>query len=270
MKEKMKKKHGEMIFMNGYDTFRHYLEFIKNSEEFNSFVCIGRAGTGKTTLTEKVYPNAVKVSGHIAPLTLFEMLKQNANDIILIDDANGVLQNKTSLELLKSCINPMKDNKRIVMWDSKKAGDSIKDRAFIFYGKLIILANHISDNSDCEAIISKSLTYYHEPTNSEVVEEIIKYGQGIDAEVLDFLDKNAGSNYSLDMRKYHKTTALKKQFPESWKDLTFPLVNSNDKDKLMYSLLNSGKSVAQQIEEFKNKTGKSRATYFNQKKSRKY
>lgn len=250
--------------MNSYDLFKKYIHYIEESNKFEAMVVKGRAGVGKSHLISKELPHAVIVNGHITPTKLFELIKLNCsvNSVIVFDDCDTLLRNKVSNAILKSVVCPTHEGKRIVQYDSKFIRNE-EDRYCLFEGKVFFIGNDFQKNNDVEAIMSKSFVYNFNPTDEEVMNEILKT-KNPNMEVLNFLVDNIRGKNQLDFRLYFKSTDIYNLCKYEWKEMIKPLLSSSKED-IIDKLLHSGKSVKEQVEDYIRTTGKCRASYFNAK-----
>jgi hypothetical protein len=257
--------------MNSYDLLDSYLDYISVSDEYDAMMIDGRSGTSKTFSVIKKFPNATIINGHITATKVFEVLKQNCRkgSIVIFDDCSNLLHNKITNALLKSAVCPTHEGKRIVVYDSKVIRN-MEDKIINFEGKIIFILNEMVENDDAKAIVNKSFRYEFNPTDEEIIEQILKIKDKklVDIEVIKFLSDNIKGSNMLNFRIYFKALDMKKHFPTNWRELVKPMIYSGSKQDIIDKLINSGKSVQEQVEDYIKATGKCRATYFNKKKKK--
>lgn len=255
--------------MNSYDLLDNYLDYISVSDEYDAMMLDGRSGTSKTFSVTKKFPNATIVTGHITASKIFEVLKQNCRkgSVVIFDDCSNLLHNKITNALLKSAVCPTHEGKRIVIYDSKVIRN-MEDKIINFEGKIIFILNEMVENDDVKAIVNKSFRYEFNPTDEEIIEQIlaIKDKKLVDIEVVKFLSDNIKGSNMLNFRIYFKALDMKKHFPINWRDLVKPMIYSGSKEEIIHKLLASNTSVQEQVENYIQATGKSRRTYFRKKK----
>jgi len=250
--------------MDTYETLKQYLEFSKHNPSTSSIIIKGRGGVGKTHMVlEALGSDCLYINGHITPKDVYNCLKENSNSNIVFDDVDSLLFNKTVLGLLKSATYPNLNNKRIVQYFSSTEKDS--EQAFNFEGKIFMLCNVTPANHDFEAIKGRSLYIEFNPSNADVFKQIMSSAE-CDKEVIDFLFNLFGESKPFNFRHYSKAIEFKKHFPESWKELVVPLFTQKDKFSTLQELFKSKKSVKEQIDEYMKETGKTKRSYFRDKK----
>lgn len=256
--------------VNSYALLDQYIDFALNCDKYNSCIIKGRAGTGKTTIVldrirEESKGNFVYLNGHLTPKEMFLCFKENSGSTIIFDDIDSLLSNKVALGLLKSATTSNLSGRRRIMYASSTSEAS--DIHVDFEGKTFMLCNHLVDNADVKAIVSRSVVYNFNPLNVEVIEEIKKFPD-YDWEVVDYLSALFGLNNRLNFRHYFKAKELKTHFGDaSWKDLVIPLLDMPDRYGLLDNILsNSSLSVEEQAKLYEESTGKSRASFFRHKK----
>jgi len=98
----------------------------------------------------------IRVKGHCTPKALFNLLRDNPSDLIVFDDCDSPLLEKTSLNLLKSALD---SDDRWVHWETTRAvveGEGKEDTSFEFFGTCIFISNLAFDDID-QAILSRSI-----------------------------------------------------------------------------------------------------------------
>lgn len=255
--------------MNSFELFKNYVDYVVKSNKFDAMVITGRAGTGKSFLVSNKCPEATISTGHLTSTKLFELLKNNCKkgNILVFDDANALLNNKISNALLKSAICPSYDGKRIVQYDSRAIRD-MEDRFVNFEGKIIIILNDMVRNRDVEAILSKSFHFDFMPSDEEIMEQILKT-KNPNVKVLKFLSKNIKGKNVFNFRTYFKAVDIFNLFPKNWEEMVKPLINGMTKEDIIDKLINSGKSVQEQVQDYIKATGKTERTYYREKKKKK-
>ncbi len=150
--------------MDKHSLLTHYVDMIAQGHS-NLLTIRGAPGLGKTTavldrlqelgLVENNH--YVYLSGHVTPLKLFSILMKSlvmsAPKIFVFDDIDAIVQNKTSVGLLKAALSEAR-GKRIVSYEtSKNKDDGFSPNQFEFMGSVIIIVNNIKQ----EGAIGRSL-----------------------------------------------------------------------------------------------------------------
>lgn len=151
--------------MNSNQTIEKYIDILL-SEDIHSLIIRGSPGTGKTTtVLNKVKSYGLEedrhfryFNGYITPLRLYKVLSgcsvMEQPVLFIFDDIDSLLQNKTSLAILKGALAEAR-GKRIVSYESStKTADT---RSFEFNGKVIIVLNSLSTGKAVESLIDRGI-----------------------------------------------------------------------------------------------------------------
>ena len=194
----------------------------------------------------------------MAELNLSDREKQH----IIIDDVCKLTQDKDIIALLLGALDY--DN-RLVEWSSSSPLLSDLPRNFIFNSKIFVLANQFDENNEfLNALKDRCIYYELKFTKEQIIEMlyILAQKKGYPIELVDYIkelsEKEIIKNLSLRL--------LDKLYPyykhENWKELIKDIIETDELLTLVYRLVKSGKPIKEQVEEFKQKTGLSRTTYF--------
>jgi len=132
------------------------------TQTINSLIVTGDGGLGKTFAVNSklrhltVGKDFLRVKGHCTPKALFNLLRDNPNSLIVFDDCDAPLLDKTSLNILKSALD---SDERWVHWETTRAvvdGEAKEDTSFEFRGTCIFISNLPFDSID-QAILSRSI-----------------------------------------------------------------------------------------------------------------
>ena len=278
-------KNLEEIKKNAVDVSEFYgnlpkqLEMVKQGY-INSLFVVGDTSTGKTTFVDmSLNGSAVRVSGHISPLRLYELLYENKNNkIIFFDDTEDMLEDRTTITLLKQALDTK--DERVIMWQSTKDLGTLPNW-FIFGSKIIFAVNTVPNDRGMKAIISRSEKFtadFDYATFLKIMYAIAKkprevLGKKITPEertaIVDFIKENSDDTVEdFNLRTQRKIENYYLFDRENWQKLAKDLLsNKVDELKLIKELMMTGKTVEEQVRAFCKATGLSRATYFNYKKS---
>ncbi|MGK5087925.1 hypothetical protein WDW86_10235 [Bdellovibrionota bacterium FG-2] len=121
----------------------------------HAMMSMGSVGVAKSTLIQETLKEEglregkdfVFVRGYSTPLALYEKLYQNREEgkIVVIDDCDVVLKNKTCLDLLKAVLDDK--YQRHVCYATKKQSGSLPS-SFIFTGSVIFITNYQPKEND--------------------------------------------------------------------------------------------------------------------------
>ncbi len=211
------------------------------------------------------------LSGYVTPLELFIFLYKNRDKkVILLDDIAKMFDNELSKGLLLSALwNP--SGKRFVTYLSSteklvdEDGNAIP-RTFPINTKMIWCLNDLPN--ELENI--KSRCYFYElkfnyKTKIRIIYEICKL-EKIPIEIAHFIRDNTNEAYQIDFRLPLKLYGLYKTQKEDWQNLAKAILQPDEELLIIKEALSKYSSVNEAIQEFINKTGRSRATFFRRKK----
>ncbi|MGB9693902.1 MAG: hypothetical protein ACPLYF_03575, partial [Fervidobacterium sp.] len=239
--------------------------FLRN-KEVNGFFCVGNAGIGKSfnlikALQERGKSFAI-VKGHITALSFYRTLYENReNGILVLDDIIKLMDDKDIISLLLSAL----DNNKFVCWTSSSPLTSDLPRSFIFNSKIFILSNYFDEKNEfLKALKDRCIFYELSFTKEQIIEMmyILAKRKGYATEIVDYIkelsEKNVIKNLSLRLVDKLYTYASEKE----WQELIKQIIEVDELKTIVFNLMKSGKSVKEQVEEFKQLTGRGRTTYF--------
>jgi len=257
------------------------LKCLLATKRYEGLIFTGEGGIGKTILTissiKKILkPNDWEYSnGYTTPLSLYEFLYNNRNKkAIILDDVEGVFNNKLSLAILKGALWDS-DGKRICQYSSKSDKATMPEK-FVMNAKIIILCNHISKENDVStrAMISRTIFYkmgFSFSQKMNVCEDFIKNDEtlslGDKGKVLKILTEEVSeATRDFNFRTLRKLIAFV-QYNEEKARMLFRATTEIDELKQVYlQVVKKSDVVKTQILLFIEMTGKSRRTFFRTKK----
>ncbi len=264
-----------------YKELRGYVRALIHSDQ-DSLVIYSKAGYGKSyqvqaTLKEEglEYGRDYEVkTGYSTPMELYHTLYENRDNVLILDDVEGIAHDQKALSLLKACTWSVGENRTLTYSTTSSKLEAPK--TFEFKGKIIICLNRsVEGDPDFEALKSRSIYHELELTYQELVNGIFpkiaknKMEEEKAEEVVGFIRKNSNPACNLEIRDLIKAISLY-EYAENegvdWKPLVDGLIDSNPDLDLVWRLMkDSSKSVKEKIRKFKEETGKSRKTYYNYK-----
>jgi hypothetical protein len=261
-------KNNNIVELSEYykDYFRHIETFLEN-KICNGFLCVGERGIGKTfNLIIKLKEKGINfriLKGHISALSFYRYLYENREkQYIIIDDIAKLINDKDIISLLLGALDY---NSKLVCWTSSSPLTSDLPREFVFNSKIFILANEFDNNNEfLRALKDRCVFYELKFTKEQIIEMlyIMAKKRNYNLEIVDFIkeltERHIIENLSLRL--------LDKIYPyyqmENWKKLVKQIIEIDELKDFVYQLIKSGKLVKEQVEEFKEKTGLSKTTYF--------
>lgn len=163
------------------------------SEETEEFDSVMTQLIGENSKNEFVI-----IKGYSTPKGLFRTLYENRNRLVVFDDCDSILQNDTSSNILKACLDST--DRRIVTWNSEGfGGESDLPKSFEFKGGVIFISN-LPMSKIPQAIISRSAPADVTMSRSDIIErmkQIISEGEflnevdmSIKLEAIAFIEKH--------------------------------------------------------------------------------
>ena len=264
------------IDIKSFDIPKHYIQMVCRGI-CNSCILIGSGGTGKTFMTinilKKEKCNFVYQNTYTTSLELYKYLYDNKDKVIILDDVEG-LDNPKSLAILKSALWET-DGKRIITMNTADRVLQEIPKIFEFKGKIIMLSNRLNEKDEhTQALITRSNYYelnFSYKEKLRIMKEITKKeykntNLELREKALNLVVKNTDIyTNELNFRTLIKTYDLLLYDKNRAEKLLKATLKINTDIKLITELMKNDKSINEQIEEFRLKTGKSRATYFRLK-----
>jgi hypothetical protein len=131
----------------------------------------GRPGTAKTYTVTKVLDEDVREiyvyqRGHLTPMGLFELIAENAEEVIVLDDLGAVLKSDVALQILLSALEhpTARDRSRVVKY--RRQG---REERAVFQGGIICISNkELHDDELLGAFKSRVHTLNYDPTDAQL------------------------------------------------------------------------------------------------------
>lgn len=141
--------------------FLHDLTTMVINNHTQSLIVIGEGGLGKTYTVSKAIENSGLTSnkycfikGYSTARGLYNLLYDHNNKLIVFDDCDSVLEDKTSQNLLKSALDSYES--RLLTWAAKMRPSDDYPQEFEFTGKIIFISNK-SREKIFQPILSRSM-----------------------------------------------------------------------------------------------------------------
>lgn len=250
-----------------YEDYYKHIEAFLNNKKVNGMVVVGKAGIGKSfnliLKLKQMNKDFVLVKGHNTPLSFYRTLYENRKgQILVLDDITELIKNQTIVSLLLGALDY--DNK-IVKWSSESPLTSDLPKEFIFDSKIFVLANEFDAKSEfAKAVKDRCIMYELEFSREQLIEMmyIIAKAKNYPLELVDYIKELSESEAieNLSLRLLDKLYPYHKY--DNWKNLVKEIIEIDETKSIVLELMKSSKSVSEQVKEFIEKTGLSRATYF--------
>lgn len=203
-----------------------------------SLIVTGEGGLGKTHTVKKTISDLginenqyIFFKGYSTARGLYNTLYDNNGKLIIFDDCDSVLEDKTSLNILKSALDSY--DSREISWMAKMNKNDEYPNQFEFTGRIIFISNKNKSKID-GAILSRSLVVDLTMTPDEKIERMTSilpyilpdYSDTIKKDALSFMKENKETNNSINMRTLIMVAKMRKTFPENWDQLANFMINS--------------------------------------------
>ena len=202
-----------------------------------SLVVTGEGGLGKThtvnqTIKSLEIPdtNWVSFKGYSTARGLYNTLFDHNGKLIIFDDCDSVLEDKVAQNILKSALDSYET--RQISWMAKMNKSDEYPNQFNFTGRVIFISNKDKSKID-GAILSRSLTVDLSMTPQEKIDRMSfilgtilpEFDLQVKSDALSFLDENKDKT-NLNIRTLIIVSKIRKQFPDTWKNLAEYMINS--------------------------------------------
>ena len=262
-----------------YFEMEKYIEMV--CDGLSNFAIVhSQGGLAKTwssqAILKKKKEEYAYLNSFTSPLELYNFLYDNAKEkVILIDDCEGIWDNKSIISILKNATEL--NGSRTISWNSTTSKLGGRANTCAFNSRIILLTNqlpNIEKNRHIEALLSRAflcrLNFSHQE-KIDVIREVSKREyQGLKIEerkdIFEFIERNTNeATKDLSIRTLIKCYHFYMFDKTLWKELGIRILKSEPHRELVYSLMQSGKSVKDQEVIYHSKTGRSRADFYRVK-----
>lgn len=202
-----------------------------------SLVVTGEGGLGKTHTVNQSIAEAglhksqfLFIKGYSTARGLYNTLFDNNGKLLIFDDCDSILEDKTALNILKSALDSYET--RTISWLSKMNKNDEYPSQFNFTGQIIFISNK-NKNSIDQAILSRSLVVDLSMSADEKIDRmrfilpniLPDYSLKVKTEALDFLAQNKDC-HNLTLRSLIMVTKIRATNPHTWLNLATYLLKS--------------------------------------------
>jgi hypothetical protein len=262
--------------MNKNDIYEDYIKTL-NKTSINGLLCHSKAGLGKTYTTVKLLKeNKIDyeyVSGVTTAVSFYKTIVENSGKVIVFDDIETMFTNEKIINLLKACLWEV-DGKRIVSYKtSSPALEGYPDR-IVFEGKIIMLMNEVKGKYDesFKALMSRMLKYELKYTFDEVrgmaceIVDTKNLNTIIKNEVKQYIMNEITPEQNFNFRLLERLIAFFQYDKTKAGTLFEESVDVDADKKVMLDIIRRRETVNEQVKEYYEMTGRSRMTFFRNKK----
>ena len=249
-----------------YQQLNDYVSVLSDSEKIHGLICIGSPSTGKSRQIIGMVDNAVVVSGHITPLSLYKTIYENSDKTIIIDDPTTLLESQDSVGILLQALQTEKT--RIVQWLSTYLSKLDMLTKTPFTGKVVIIANSIP--KEMEVLLSRCLLRKIAFSFEERAKLLSAFSkqEAIPIEISEYALKlcNKANQDRVNFRLLLKANEFHKKSLD-WKEFLMESLEIDEVDKAILEIDSKPLSTSDKIKEFRERTGFCRASWFNRSKN---
>ena len=162
--ESFRKQKPAEIAIDSFEIPKHFIKMVARGISNSAFL-LGEGGIGKSYLTiniikEEVGNDFVYVNGVVTPLSLYKLLYENKDKLIVLDDVFGLFESDRAVSLLKSALWSVK-NRRIIHYHStsRYAGTVV----------LLFLAASAMDGDFSALIVTTCPSFIRKEERSEIL-----------------------------------------------------------------------------------------------------
>ena len=252
-----------MVTIKDYEKLNKYMTAF-GSKALNLMIIVSRGGLGKTFLAEEALMEEAPIifTGHVTPLGMYkELLERNKEEqdfIVIFDDVDSLMLNKTNVALLKQLCDTREE--KTIRYSTTSPILNENDKEFETKCKVLMLMNDVkTDDKNLDALLTRAHLIIFDPPDTDVIRHMKTFGK--DNQILDFIETYAPFSKSLNLRVYKRAVELKEAGLD-WRD---EVVNELKIDNRLFqieSLLRKYDNDKDREEHFVD----SRATYYRYKK----
>lgn len=210
--------------------FLEKLTKMVSKKKTQSLIVTGEGGLGKTfTVTKTVRKHLKKkkikiIKGYSTPRGLYNALYDHNGKLFIFDDCDSILENATSLNVLKSALDSY--DKREITWASQMRKGDEYPQEFEFTGQIIFISNKPRKKLN-QAVISRSMVVDLTMNTVEKIERMRKVLNKVEpkisleakSESLDLIETYQDDIKDLNFRTLIKVAKIRDSFPKKWQDL---------------------------------------------------
>ena len=196
-----------------FSMISNFVEMVAE-KKIPSFLLTGMSGVGKSHTVMKTLENLgieyVLCKCKASPGSLYTVLHDNRDSIIVFDDCDSVLRDDTSKNILKGAVDSY--DTRTVEWNSSWAEKNELESSFEFTGSIIFISNMDAYKID-PAVRSRTVCVDFQMSRDELIEYLYDIAEdvqphvdfSIKQEVLNFIDEEKNTFREFNIRTFIKS-----------------------------------------------------------------
>jgi hypothetical protein len=230
---------------------------------FHLLILVGSGGLAKSrSVRAALDGQGCWIEGNATPFGMYAKLYEHRDEIIVIDDVDGLYADRSGVRLLK-CLCQSEERKSLA-WHSDARGLERQGipREFTTESRVIIIANDWKTlNRNVAALQDRGHLLHFQPSTAEVHAHAARWFD--DAEIYDWFGANLHRVHEPSLRHYVRARELKAA-GMGWSGI-LPADDDNPRAKLAAELLASTdfESTEARVKAFIEQGGGCRATFFN-------
>ena len=247
-------------------TYSELHDFVKAfaKKQLNFLTIVGKGGLGKSYIVENalIETGPLIFSAHVTPLKMYlELFERNLEEkdfIVVFDDVDALMLNKTNIALLKQICDTR--NEKIVKYFTTTP--ILKDipNEFRTNCKVVMLMNNLEpEEPNLKALMTRAHLIYFNPPDIEILNYMKTFAK--DQEILDFIERFAHFSKNLNLRVYVRAKELKDSGLD-WKKEVISELKVDPRLLEIHDLLKKYQTDKEREEHF----SQSKATYWRLKR----
>jgi hypothetical protein len=136
-------------------------------------------------------------------------LQKSPEKLVIFDDVDSLLANKTSLALLKQ-VCEIEDDKTVRYDTTQQINKDAVEPSFVSNNKVCLLCNDIKRvGRHMKALLTRGIYIDFQPTNAEIL-AVMRTFPDLDMDIFSYLENHTTEIHELNQRIYFKCVELKK------------------------------------------------------------
>jgi hypothetical protein len=257
--------------MRIYNQLKDAIKIATNKQsKIRGIIISGPGGMGKsydvTSILKEDNICYHEVCGVTTALGLFNKISSDPSGVYLLDDLEG-LGSEATLSFLKGLLETKVS--KTTSYSSSSATKEID-----FNGTIILISNKLKENAHLAALRTRCLHLNYSLSSEEILLRMktlaasasFNLAPNESNEIFDYLKSHRMAN--LNLRSFVLACEARKSLPDSWRAFLDGQLKTNeeqlsDEKIVQYLTEQNTLTVFEMIQQFHNKTGKSRRTFFN-------